>query len=134
MVFRIIFRSPRRGHKFFLRFVLLHTGAPFFEKAVLLARYYPNVYPDLTWFHIISPQMVRQAIARILELVPTNKVFAFGGDHCYLQTLPGHLEMAMENLADAFEKMCAEGICTPQQAQDILRQWYFENPRRVYGL
>lgn len=136
--------DPERAHAHYLtnliqqysdvKFVLLHTGAPFFEEAVQLARYYPNVYLDLTWFHIISPQLVRQAIIRILELVPINKVFAFGGDYCYLHTLPGHLEMAMENFAAAFAYACEEGICSEEQAKEILQQWYFENPKRVFQI
>lgn len=115
-------------------FVLLHVGAPYIEEAVLLARYYPNVHLDLTWLHIISPSLAQQVILRILELVPTNKVFAFGGDYLYLQTLPGHLELAMENFAEAFSQAIGQGFLTEDDAKALLRQWYYDNPRRVYGL
>lgn len=136
--------DPERAHAHYLcnliqkysnvKFVLLHTGAPFFEEAVLLARYYANVYLDLTWFHIISPDLVRQAVIRILELVPVNKIFAFGGDYCYLETLPGHLEMAMENYAEVFCYICGKEICTEDQAKEILYKWYFENPKKIFRI
>ncbi len=136
--------DPERAHSHYLtsliqkysdvNFILLHAGAPFFEEAVLLSRYYPNVYLDLTWFHIISPRLVRQAILRILELVPINKVFAFGGDYCYLHTLPGHLDMAMENFAEAFLMAMEDGVLDEAAAKEILRKWYFENPLRVFKI
>lgn len=116
-----------------VNFILLHAGMPFFEEAVLLARYYPNVYLDLTWAHIISPRLTRQAILRILELLPTNRILAFGGDYIYLQSLRGHLEMAMENFAAAFAEAIGDGILDEAQAKEILRLWYFDNPNRIYG-
>ncbi len=136
--------DPERARAHYLRdvvrrysgvtFVLLHAGVPYFEEAILLARYYPNVYLDLTWTHIISPRLAREAVLRILELVPVNKVFAFGGDYIYLQTLPGHLEMAMENFAAAMETAVREQVLEEAQAKEVLRQWYFDNPNRVYRL
>ena len=117
-----------------VNFVLLHVGLPYFEEAVLMARYYPNVYLDLTWTHICSPRLAREAIHRILEQVPVNKVFAFGGDYMYILALRGHLEVAMENLAIVMSEAVAEGIMDEEQGKEILRSWFFENPNRVYRL
>ncbi len=117
-----------------VNFVLLHVGIPYFEEAVLMARYYPNVYLDLTWTHICSPRLAREAIHRILEQVPVNKVFAFGGDYMYILALRGHLEVAMENLAIVMSEAVAEGIMDEEQGKEILRSWFFENPNRVYRL
>ena len=115
-------------------FVLLHVGIPYFEEAVLLARYYPNVCLDLTWTHICSPRLAKETIHRILEQVPVNKVFAFGGDYMYILALRGHLETAMENLASVMADSVAEGILDEEQGKELLRSWYFDNPNRVYGL
>ncbi len=117
-----------------VNFILLHVGIPYFEEAVLMARYYPNVCLDLTWTHICSPRLAREIVHRILEQVPVNKVFAFGGDYGYILALRGHLEIAMENLAVVMAESVAEGILDEEQGKEILRSWYFDNPNRVYGL
>jgi len=136
--------DPERARAHYLRniirrysgvnFVLLHVGIPHFEEAVLMARYYPNVYLDLTWTHICSPRLAKEIVHRILEQVPVNKVFAFGGDYGYILALRGHLEIAMENLADVMVESVADGIMDEEQGKAILRSWYFDNPNRVYGL
>lgn len=136
--------DPERAHARYLtnlirrypdvRFVLLHAGAPFFEEAVLLARYYANVYIDMTWFHIISPDLAQSAVRRLLELVPLNKVFAFGGDYCYIQSIAGHLEIAMENYARVFGNAIDSREMRYGEAARILEKWYYDNPIRFYEL
>lgn len=116
------------------RFLILHCGMPFVEEAVTLARYFPNVWLDFTWAHTISPSITQRLIKMVLELVPIHKVLAFGGDLCHLQTIYGYLEVAMENLAQVFQEEIALGHMEEQQAKDILKKWFYDNPSAFYGL
>ncbi len=61
------------------KFVIFHFAYPFVETAMVLAKTYPNVYIDLCWVPLISPQVAIQVLDRALDLIPYNKIM-WGGD------------------------------------------------------
>ncbi len=123
----MLFRHPR------LRVEILHAGAPFIDEAILLARYFPCVTLNLTWAHVIDREITRNAIRSCVEALPLHKVTAFGGDCCYPQQVPGHLRIALENLAKGLQPMVEDRSLSFETAIDIARQWLYENPRNFYG-
>ena len=116
------------------RIVLLHGGIPYIEDAILLARYYPNVYIDMTWMHIISPSLTRKAVERYLELLPVNKIVAFGGDYCYIQNIYGNLEIAISNICKVFYGEITDENFTEEEALRIIKMWFYDNPKKIYKL
>lgn len=55
-------------------FVLLH-GYPYLSEAINLARFYPNVFFDLSWLQLLSPSILSAALREAIGFVPTNKIF-----------------------------------------------------------
>ncbi len=47
---------------------------------VTSAKNFANIYADLCWVHIISPEVGRCLLHELIETVPGNKITAFGGD------------------------------------------------------
>ena len=118
------------------RFDLYHAGIPHGTPLSMMGKAFPNVWLNLTWAHIISRELARRAIAEWLDLVPTGKVFGFGGDYGNgtVALTYGHLAIARENLAQVLAGRVKYGGMTMTQAEAILRAWLSENPRRVYRL
>jgi hypothetical protein len=83
-----------------LRVDLFHGGYPWIAHAGLMAKYFPNVYIDGCWLHHISPSAYRAALTSWIEVVPTNKIFAWGGDHTILEQSYASLSLAKELVAD----------------------------------
>lgn len=115
-------------------FILLHLGYPYIEEALLLCKYFPNVYLDLAWLHTLDRQTAIGAIKRIIELLPTNKIIGFGGDVCLPINTVGNLHFALENLAEAFADLIKAREMTASDAEEICLAWLYENPKEVYRL
>ena len=115
-----------------VNFVILHAGYPFFDEAVLLARYYPNVYLNMTWDHIIDREKSINIIKTYIEMLPTNKIHAFGGDYFYPQQIAGHLKFAKENIYIAFNDMIRKGIMNLEDAKKVIYDWFYANPKAFY--
>jgi hypothetical protein len=115
-----------------VNFVILHAGYPFFDEAVLLARYYPNVYLNMTWDHIIDREKSINIMKTYVEMLPTNKVHAFGGDYFYPQQIAGHLKFAKENIYIAFDDMIRKGIMNLEDAKKVIYDWLYANPKAFY--
>jgi hypothetical protein len=116
------------------RFVLLHSGIPWVEEAAMLAKYFANVYLDMAWMHIISPQISVRALSEWVDLVPRNKILGFGGDYHIVEKVYGHLTMAKENIAKVLAGKVEERIMTDEEARAWAKALLHDNPAEVYHL
>lgn len=115
-------------------FILLHCGYPYCDDALLLAKYYPNVYLNLTWLHIIDRVKAVETIKRMVEFLPINKIQGFGGDYCTLRIALTHLDFALENIAVALADFIDQGVMTTDEAEQTAAQWLYNNPANMFGI
>ena len=116
-------------------FDIYHAGMPYVHECGFLGKNYPNVYLSLTWSHIVSPRMTVEALDQWLDYIPTNKIFAFGGDMLNMTEMVwAHLEIAKKNLAEVFTRKIERGTLTMEESKQILKMWFYDNPVRVYKL
>lgn len=118
------------------KFDLYHMGMPWVRDTAFIGKNFPNVYLNLCWSHIVSPMMVRSALPEYVDIVPVNKIIAFGGDYSApaLEKIWGHLVMARKNIAHALAQLIDDGRLGLDEALWLVRLWFYENPARLYGL
>jgi len=118
------------------RFDVYHAGYPYVREALMLAKGFPNVWLNFCWTHIISRHFARQALAEALDLLPVNKVLAFGGDYGTeaLEKVYGHLVMARENVAAVLAGRIDQGQMSTSDALRIAHCWFWDNPKELYRL
>jgi predicted TIM-barrel fold metal-dependent hydrolase len=112
--------------------VLLHAGYPFFEEGILLAKYYPNVYLNMTWDHIIERDKSVEAMKSYIEMLPLNKIHAFGGDYIYPQQIYGNMLFTRENIYIALSDLIRRGRLSEDEAKKIAYDWLYANPKEFY--
>jgi hypothetical protein len=118
-----------------VRFDLFHLGMPMIRDAIQIAKNLKNVSLNLTWCPIISQVQTTSALEEIIDLVPINKVIAFGGDYRdSVQQVWGHLTMARQCVAEALSRRIRSGQMNSQDAIEIAHLWFYENPERIYRL
>ncbi|MCC6445161.1 MAG: amidohydrolase family protein [Armatimonadetes bacterium] len=117
------------------RFDIYHLGYPWVREALMLGKGFPNVWLNLCWTHIISQRFVVAALDEAIDLIPMNKLLAFGGDYGLpVEKVYGHLVMAREDIARVLALRIAEGQMTETQALSLAHQWFWENPKELYRL
>lgn len=115
------------------RFDLFHLGMPNAREAAFVGKNFPNVSLNLCWCYLISQQMTQRMIDELIDLVPLNKIIAFGGDYRYaVQKVYGHLVMARETVARSLARRVEEGDFSEDRAFDIAKMWFCDNPARIY--
>jgi predicted TIM-barrel fold metal-dependent hydrolase len=114
-------------------FDLYHLGMPFVRDAIVIGKNLPNVFLNLCWCHIVSQAQTCSGIDELLDQVPVNKVIAFGGDEVMApENIIGHLQMARENFAQVFGRRIDRGLMDFDEAMQILRLWFWDNPLQLY--
>ena len=117
-----------------LKFDLFHISYPWYMELAALAKQHQNVYIDMCWAHIISPQSSVLALSEYLDSVPANKISAFGGDYTFIDGVAGHLHIARENVARALDNKIELGIFDLDGAKDIAGKLFYSNPAALYGI
>jgi predicted TIM-barrel fold metal-dependent hydrolase len=116
------------------KFDLFHGGYPYVHEWATLAKNFPNVYADLTWLPIISPDMARRLLHELIETVPGNKIFAYGGDSMTVEMACGHARMARRMIARTLSEKVAEGYFNEDEAVVLARRIMRDNPAALYKL
>jgi predicted TIM-barrel fold metal-dependent hydrolase len=117
------------------RFDIYHLGYPWVRETLMLGKGFPNVWLNLCWTHIISQQFVIAALNEAIDLIPMNKLLAFGGDYeVPVEKVYGHLVMAREDIARVLAQRIEQGRMTEDDALTLARKWFWENPKELYGL
>ncbi len=115
-----------------VRFDLFHMSYPYQGEAAAIAKVFANVYIDLCWAHIISPSASRRALHEMLDTVPANKIFGFGGDYRYPELSYAHAKMARQNIARVLAEKVGEGSCSEEEALELGRKLLHDNPDALF--
>ena len=132
--------DPKHIFSFALRrrdvhFDLLHLGMPMVRDAALIGKTLPNVSLNLAWCPVVSQLQTMRILAEIIDLVPANKVIAFGGDYrVAVHKVWGHLVMAREVVASVLADRIEAGDFDREYAVYLARLWFYDNPMRIYKL
>jgi hypothetical protein len=117
-----------------VRFDIFHMGYPYIMELGVLAKNFRNVFIDMCWGHIISPEAARRTLVEWLDAVPANKISAFGGDYLFVDGVYGHQYLARQNVARALAQKVTDGSFSLERAKEIASWVFFENPKRLFGL
>lgn len=117
------------------RFDIYHLGYPWVRETLMLGKGFANVWLNLCWTHIISQRFAVSALGEAIDLIPINKILAFGGDYKFpVEKVYGHLVMAREDVAQVLTKRIMEKQMTETQALELARKWFWDNPKELYQL
>lgn len=116
-----------------VRFDVFHGGYPYLIEAGLLAKYFPNVYIDGCWLAHISPTAYKRGLDEWLEIVPANKIFAWGGDHGLIEHSYASLMLAKDLIAEVLASKVATGYFSEKTSLAVAEKIMGENSIRVYG-
>ena len=116
------------------KFDLLHGGYPYVHEWATLAKTFANVYTDLAWSYIISPEIGRCLLHELIETVPGNKIMAFGGDSMTVEMAYGHSRMARQVVARVLSEKVSEGYMKEDEAVILVRRILRDNPAALFRL
>ena len=71
-------------------------------------------------------------MAEWLDVLPHNKLFAFGGDVFLFFGICSHLEIARENVAAVLAERVADGLCDIDEAEQTARLLFHDNPWETF--
>jgi uncharacterized protein len=117
-----------------ITFDIFHMGYPYQNELTVLAKNFPNVFIDMCWSHIVSPNASVEALLEWIDTVPLNKISAFGGDYLFVDGVYGHQLLARQNVAKALSLAVENGIFGSEKAKEVAEMLLYLNPLKIFRL
>ena len=117
-----------------VRFDVFHMGYPYVMELGTVAKNFRNVFIDMCWGHIVSPEAARRALIEWLDAVPANKISALGGDYLFVDGVYGHQLLARRDVAAALAQKVTDRSFSLDRAKEIARMLFVDNPKALFGL
>ena len=116
------------------RFVLMHIASGHEHELLAIAKHYPNVYVDLCWAWSINPRTTGRFVCDYLHQVPTNRLFAFGGDTFTPTAAIAYAYQAREGLLRALTSEVKDHTLSESEAISIAGRFMRENQHEAFDL
>lgn len=117
-----------------VRFDLFHMGYPFQHVTAALVKMFPNVYVDMSWSHIVSPEVCQRELKEWIASIPVNKINGFGGDFIFIDGVYGHLKIAKDNIATSLASCVEDGLFDTKEAKRIAKMFLYDNPKNIFDI
>ena len=114
------------------RFDIFHAGYPYADILISMCKQYPNAYFNLCWIHDVSAGLYSNILEKVCEILPSNKVFGFGGDYKLVECIYGAQKAAKKAIAGLVYKKVKEKYFSLEEGIGYSRKILYENPLSFY--
>jgi len=114
------------------RFDIFHIGYPFTDELITMVKCHPNLYIDMCWVPVISSTLYKETLDLLIKMVPSNKIFGFGGDYVFAEGVYGAQMIARDSLIEVLYKKIQTSCFTPEEGMDFAYRILYQNPYSVY--
>ena len=112
----------------------MHIAYPYSDELVAIAKHYPNVYVDLCWAWSIDPYSAHDFVRRMIHAVPSNKLFAFGGDTRWPNAAVAYSMQARKWLNRALQAEVDDGYLTEAEAITLATRLMRKNQEECFDI
>jgi len=114
------------------KFDLFHLGYPFTDELVTMVKMYPNSYINLCWIAEVSGTLYKKYLDILIDMIPANKIFAFGGDYLFVEGTYGAQKKARGLITEVLYERVKSHYFTLEEACQFAERILDTNPKMLY--
>lgn len=115
------------------KFVLLHCSYPHTADTMALLHEYNNVYADLSWLPLLSPNVAASVLDEALDISDAGRI-AWGCDAETLEESLGVHDMFCQILAQVLGRKLEKGYYSADTCRRLISEILLNGPAALYGL
>ena len=115
------------------KFDLFHIGYPYTDELIAMIKMYPNGYINLCWIPEISAHLYKNTLNLLIDIIPSNKIFGFGGDYLFVEGTYAAQKIARQALLEVLYDRVACKYFTFEEAIEFAEKVLYKNPKSVYS-
>jgi hypothetical protein len=114
------------------KFDLFHIGYPYTNELITMIKMYPNSYINLCWIPEISVNLYKNTLNLLIDIIPSNKIFGFGGDYLFVEGTYGAQKIARKALLEVLYKRVESKYFSFEEAVEFAEKVLNKNPKSIY--
>ncbi|HEB32199.1 MAG TPA: hypothetical protein ENI15_15220 [Spirochaetes bacterium] len=92
-------------------FDIFHIGYPFTDELIAMVKMFPNCFVNMCWIPHFSKYLYKQSLNLFMDILPSNKIFGFGGDYLFVEGTYAAQKIAREAIAEViYERVLNKDI------------------------
>ena len=114
-------------------FDIFHAGYPYTDELISICKIFPNVYFNLCWIPEISPSLYKNILNLLIEIIPSNKIFGYGGDYEFIEGTYASQKLTRRIISELLYEKIRKNYFSFDEAIDFAEKILFTNPNSIYG-
>jgi hypothetical protein len=114
------------------KFDIFHAGFPYSNELITITKQFPNVYFDFCWIQQVSFDLYKEILNLVIETIPSNKIFAFGGDNFIIECTYSSQKKVREIISSLLYKKISDGYFNFDEAINFAEKILYLNPGKIY--
>jgi len=114
------------------KFDIFHSGFPYSNELISIAKQFSNVFFDFCWIQQISFDLYKDILNLAIETLPSNKIFAFGGDNFIVECTYSSQKKTREMISEILYKKIKQQYFNFDEAVKFAEKILYLNPKEVY--
>lgn len=115
-------------------FDIFHAGYPYSDLLISICKQFPNAYFNLCWIHDVSADLYGSILEKVCEVLPSNKVFGFGGDYKLVECIYGAQKTAREVITSFLYKKIKTQYFSFEEGIEYAKKILNKNPMSFYSI
>ncbi len=115
------------------RFVIFHGGFPWTDDVLALLHFFPNVYADICWLPLLSPDTAEHTLHRMIEVATADKI-SWGCDTWTAEESYGARLAVNSVLKNVLEAKVRSEYFSVVEAERLAHNILRQNAMELYGL
>ncbi|MCL4418225.1 MAG: amidohydrolase [Actinobacteria bacterium] len=113
-------------------FDIFHLGYPYTDELITIVKTFPNVYMNMCWIPQFSSQLYKNTLKLLIDILPANKIFGFGGDYLFLEGTYSAQKIAKDIIAKVLSKKVTEKRLSIEEAAGFAERLLYKNAVDIY--
>lgn len=113
-------------------FDIFHIGYPYTDELITMVRMFPNVFINMCWIPQFSASLYENTLNLLLDIVPSNKIFGFGGDYLFVEGTYAAQKKVREIITRVLLKKVGNNNLSVEEANVLAERLLSKNAENIY--
>ena len=113
-------------------FDIFHVGYPYTDELIAMIKMYPNCYINMCWIAELSKNLYKNILNLLIDIIPSNKIFGFGGDYLFIEGTYAAQKIAREAITEVLYERILNKYFSIEEAIEFAEMILNKNPKSIY--
>lgn len=114
------------------KFDIFHIGYPYTHELIAMIKMYPNCYINMCLIAQVSRNLYKYALNLLIDIIPSNKNFGFGGDYMFVEGTYAAQKIVREAIAEVLYDKVMSNYFSLEDAVEFTNRILSSNPKDIY--